>query len=140
MPGMEAIVDKIIRMKEYISQLKNIKPCTYNKYLNDVITRYAVERLMQLIIDLALDINNILLADKKRPPASDFFNSFIDIAEEGILEETFAACIAPSTGLRNRLVHDYETVNNEIVYSSIDKMIGMYSDYMLKINRYIQGR
>ena len=140
MPGLEAVVEKLIRMKEYNSQLKKVKPSSYKKYLDDVIARYATERLMQLIVDLALDINNILLAYNKKPPASDFFNSYIDLAEVGVLEEAFAVSIAPSSGLRNRLVHDYETVNNEIVYNSIDKMIEMYTNYMVKINRYLQGK
>lgn len=140
MSGIETIIEKLIRMNGYINQLKKIKPHSYKNYLDDVTTRYAIERLMQLIVDLSLDINNILLAYNKKPSASDFFNSFIDIAQAGVLKEDFAVSIAPSTGLRNRLVHDYEAVNNEIVYNSIDKMITMYTAYMAEINRYIQGR
>ena len=140
MPEIETVIEKLIRMNEYIIQLKKIRPGTYKEYLDDITARYAVERLMQLIVDLSLDINNILLAYNKKPAASDFFNSFIDIAQEGVLKEDFAISIAPSTGLRNRLVHDYETVNNEIVYNSIEKTIKMYSAYMMEINRYIQGK
>ena len=122
MPEIETVIEKLIRMNEYIIQLKKIRPGTYKEYLDDITARYAVERLMQLIVDLSLDINNILLAYNKKPAASDFFNSFIDIAQEGVLKE------------------DYETVNNEIVYNSIEKTIKMYSAYMMEINRYIQGK
>ena len=140
MPGIETIIDKLIKMREYISQLKIIKPDSYKQYTEDNITRYAVERLMQLIVDLALDINNILLSYNKKPPASDYFNSFIDLVECGVLGEVLALGIAPSTGLRNRLIHEYEAINNEVVYNSIDKVVDMYSMYMIEVNKYIQGK
>lgn len=140
MPGIEVIVDKLIKMKDYINQLQKIRPDTYTEYIESLTARYAVERLMQLIVDLALDINNIILAYLRKPPASDYFNSFIDLAESNVLDQVFATNIAPSTGLRNRLVHEYEEVNNEIVYKSIDKMIEMYGKYMVAINEFIKEK
>lgn len=59
MPGFELITGKLIKMKEYLNQLKKIAPGTYRDYLKDLVPKYAVERLIQLIVDLALDINNI---------------------------------------------------------------------------------
>ncbi len=123
MPGLEIINDKLIKMKDYLGQLKKLSPNTYEDYVKDLITKYAVERLIQLIVDLALDINNIILSYLKRPPAADYYNSFIDLAENGVLDETFAVKIAPSTGLRNRLIHEYETVNDRIVFESIKETI-----------------
>ncbi|MCM8901062.1 DUF86 domain-containing protein [Caldicoprobacter algeriensis] len=96
-----------------------------------------MERLIQLIVDLALDINNILLSYMGKPPASDYFNSFIELAECGVLDSKFAADIAPSSGLRNRLVHEYDKINDKIVYESIDKIIDMYVLYMQAINKFI---
>ena len=99
------------------------------------ISKYAVERLIQLIVDLALDINNIILAYLQKPPASDYFNSFIDLAECGVLPESLAVKIAPSTGLRDRLVHEYETINDRIVFESISETIEQYIIYMKEINK-----
>lgn len=138
MPGLELITDKLIKMKEYLNQLKKIAPDTYQDYLKDLVSKYAVERLIQLIVDLALDINNIILAYLQKPPASDYFNSFIDLAECRVLNESFAVKIAPSTGLRNRLVHEYETINDRIVFESISETIEQYTLYMKEINKYIE--
>jgi uncharacterized protein YutE (UPF0331/DUF86 family) len=137
MPGLELVTEKLIKMKDYLNQLKNFLPSTYQDYIKDLLPKYAVERLIQLIVDLSLDINNIILAYLKRPPASDYFNSFIDLAEYGVLEDSFATKIAPSTGLRNRLIHEYEAVNDRIVFESIDETIEQYTLYMKEINQYI---
>ncbi len=140
MPGIEVALEKLIKMQQYIEQLKKIKPTTLDEYKNNPVIKFALERIVQLIIDLAIDINNILLSYFKKPPAADYFNSFIELSECGIIEETFAVKIAPSTGLRNRLVHEYEKINDEIVYKSLENVIEIYSEYIEIVNNFIQER
>jgi len=50
----------------------------------------------------------------------------------------FALKIAPSTGLRNILVHEYEEIDDEIVYFSISTCLQFYLEYMELINRYLK--
>jgi uncharacterized protein YutE (UPF0331/DUF86 family) len=136
MPSQELITEKLIKMKDYLDQLQKFTPSTYDKYVNDLISKYAVERLVQLIVDLALDVNNVILAALKKPPASDYFSSFINLAECRVLDEAFAYQIAPSTGLRNRLIHEYEDINDAIVYKSISQTVQQYTIYIKEINRF----
>lgn len=138
MSGFDVAVNKLLKLKEYIEQLERVRPKTYEEYISDITVKYTVERIIQLIVDVALDINNTILAYMKKPPAADYFNSFIDLSECGVLDCTFAASIAPSTGLRNRLVHEYEKINDEIVFNSIEKIIDMYKNYMMLISKFIK--
>lgn len=70
--------------------------------------------------------------------ATDYFNSFTDIAEQNIIPVDFALKIAPSTGLRNILVHEYEEINDEIVYRSINTCLAYYLEYMDLIKQYLK--
>jgi len=140
MSNFEVIVEKLIKLREYIEQLKKIKPDSYEQYISEITVKYAIERIIQLIVDIALDINNILLAYNNRPPAPDHYNSFIDVSECGVFDSVFAVSIAPSTGLRNRLVHEYEKINDEIVFNSINKIISMYQKYLSLVFEYIEGK
>lgn len=130
----ELINEKLLKMTKYIKELQSIQPVNFDEYKKDIIKKYAIERLIQLVIDLALDINNIILSSMNKPPASDYFSSFIDLIDLDILEYDFAYNIAPSTGLRNRLVHDYEDIDDQIVYDSIDKVISFFSKYVLSVS------
>jgi len=132
-----ALTDKIIKMEQYLAELKEAKPKSYSDYSSNKMTRYGIERLLQLIVDLALDINNIIIKDVDRVPAADYFNSFIELIEIGVLDKEFAYQIAPSTGLRNRLVREYEKIDNNTVYKSIDKTYNYYIKYMKRIVGYI---
>lgn len=131
----EIIINKLIKMEEYLSELEKFKPQTYREYENDQLKRYAIERLVQLIIDLALDVNNSLIKKSDKYPAQDYFSSFLELIDLRILPEEFAREIAPSTGIRNRLVHEYEKINDKIVYQNLDKIIKYYLDYIKHINK-----
>ena len=41
----EIIVNKLIKMEKYISELEKFKPDTFKEYKNDQLKRYAIERL-----------------------------------------------------------------------------------------------
>ena len=133
----EIIVNKLIKMEKYISELEKFKPDTFKEYKNDQLKRYAIERLIQLVIDLALDVNNMLIKKSDRYPAQDYYSSFLELIDLGILSEEFAKNIAPSTGIRNRLVHEYEEVDNKVVYQNLDKLIKYYLSYIKYINENI---
>ena len=133
----EIIVNKLIKMEKYINELEKYKPQTYNEYKNKQLKRYAVERLIQLIIDLALDINNILIKKADKYPAQDYYSSFLELIDLEILPEEFAKDIAPSTGIRNRLVHEYEKIDDRIVFQNLDKLIDYYLDYIKYVNQNI---
>jgi len=133
----EIIINKLIKMEKYISELEKFKPETFNEYKKDQLKRYAIERLIQLIIDLALDVNNILIKKSDRYPAQDYYSSFLELIDLEILSEEFAKDIAPSTGIRNRLVLEYEEVDNKVVYQNLDKLIKYYLSYIKYINKRI---
>lgn len=137
MSNLDITIEKLLRINQHIKELRELKPSSYLEYVKDLKTKYAIERIMQLIVDLALDINNIILSYLGRPPSPDYFSSFIELSEYGVLEPKFAEDIAPSSGLRNRLVHEYEKINDKIIYESIDKFIEVYSIYLKEINQFI---
>ncbi|MGI5880072.1 MAG: type VII toxin-antitoxin system HepT family RNase toxin [Syntrophomonadaceae bacterium] len=137
MPDKDRICTKLNKLYFYYTELKNLSDITLQEYQDNLIYRRAVERVMQLIVECATDINNMLLTLHENKGATDYFNSFIDIAELNIIPVEFALQIAPSTGLRNILVHEYEEIDDEIVYHSINNCLNYYLKYIDYINRYL---
>ena len=87
-------------------------------------------------------IDNIIIS-KKLEVLLDYykefnFNSFIDLAENNVLDMEFALKIAPSTGLRNILVHEYQKIDDEIVFKSIDNIFRYYLEYIEIISSYLR--
>lgn len=125
----------LVKYYKELTQLTN--ELAIDVYLKDIFTRRAVEREIQLIVECATDINNMILKKIKRNPSKDYFNSFIDLAEAEVIDMDFALKIAPSTGLRNILVHEYQEINDAIVYNSIQHVSNYYLLYIRKISEYL---
>ena len=84
-----------------------------------------------------IDLNNMILKYLHKAPATDYFNSFLDLADSGVLDLDFALEIAPSTGLRDILVHEYTKIDDAIVYHSIENLLAQYGHYLQEINKYL---
>ena len=65
------------------------------------------ERYLERIIGRIIDINFHLITESGAAPPSDYHASFLELARLGVLDAAFARQLAPSAGLRNRLVHEY---------------------------------
>lgn len=126
-----------VLMKYYKEFQQLTEKLSIDEYLQNIIKRRAIEREIQLIVECATDINNMILKKLGRGPSKDYFNSFIDLAENDIIDMSFALSIAPSTGLRNILVHEYQEIDNTIVYKSIQHVLDYYLQYIEKIAKYL---
>ena len=140
MSDHDRICAKLEKLQNYYTELKSLSSISLDEYLRNQVYRRAVERTLQLIVESATDINNMLLKMLGQKGAVDYFNSFINMAEQNIIPMEFALKIAPSTGLRNILVHEYEEIDDKVVYNSISNCLDHYLEYMDLINRYLKCR
>lgn len=129
MSDHERICAKLNKVQNYYDELKSLSSISLDEYLGNSIYRRAVERTLQLIVESATDINNMLLKMLGQKGAVDYYNSFINLAEQDIIPMDFALKIAPSTGLRNILVHEYEEIDDKVVYNSINPCLQYYLEY-----------
>jgi uncharacterized protein YutE (UPF0331/DUF86 family)/predicted nucleotidyltransferase len=133
----ELVNRKLSQMVEYLTALTPLQVLSYTDYLRQPLTRYAAERLLQLIVDTAVDINAHLIVELSGTPPQDDYDSFIKAAQAGVLSVAFALRIAQSTGLRNRLVHQYEAIDHLIVHSTIAAAITQYTEYCQHITTFL---
>jgi uncharacterized protein YutE (UPF0331/DUF86 family)/predicted nucleotidyltransferase len=133
----ELVDRKLSQIVEYLTALAPLQGLSYESYLQQPLTRYAAERLLQLLVDTAVDINAHLIVELTSTPPQDYYDSFIKAAQAGVLSVDFALSIAQSTGLRNRLVHQYEAIDHVIVHSAIAAAITQYTEYCRHITTFL---
>ncbi|MFZ5650282.1 MAG: DUF86 domain-containing protein [Bacillota bacterium] len=74
---------KLVKLKQYLSELGLLEGVTYEEYRQNFLVRRTVERLIQLTVDVATDINTHILVDNNIPPPQDAYSSFIQLAKHG---------------------------------------------------------
>ena len=88
------------------------------------------------MIQSAIDINHILSRLQPDNLVSNF-EAFIELAKCDVITEDLAIKLAPSAGLRNRLVHEYDDIDSSQVFKAISFALQQYPLYVKQINNYL---
>ena len=101
------------------------------------VVRAATERMIQALVDLALDINgHIASSVLGRAPATGR-ESFDLAAQAGVITPELAHALKPSVGLRNVLVHLYAEIDVDIVAHSVGEVIEHFGEYVRSVARWL---
>jgi uncharacterized protein YutE (UPF0331/DUF86 family) len=94
-------------------------------------------RDLQEAIEVALDINADLIAETAAPVPDDYYSGFVAMGDLGILSPELARRRAPSAGLRNRLVHEYDTLDDDRVLAASATLLEQYPRYIQAIEAHL---
>jgi uncharacterized protein YutE (UPF0331/DUF86 family) len=126
---------KLATMVRNLDDLAEIEGLTVEEFTTDRFRQKGTERLLQEVVECAVDINVHLLRARGRDAPPDYFRSFIRLGEAGDIPPELAAALAPSAGLRNRLVHEYDAIDDEIVLEAVREARAQYGRYVEAIER-----
>jgi len=133
------VESKMADLQAYFAELDTIVANDVRDIVADNLKLRSVERLFQLIVDTAVDINTHIIATSLASVPDDYQSTFISLAEQAILPMDFAVRIAPSVGLRNLVVHRYGRVDVKRMVDDIKREIGQYHEYLKYIDAYIRA-
>ncbi|PIV65066.1 MAG: hypothetical protein COS09_01480 [Candidatus Nealsonbacteria bacterium CG01_land_8_20_14_3_00_12] len=122
---------KIKLIQEDLAKLESLTSYSFDEIAKDFVKLGAVERYLEKIITRAIDINSHIIAELGKGDESvrGYEDTFHVLADLGVYGKDFAAKVAPSAGLRNRLVHEYNGTDLEIIYKSVSDAITQYTKY-----------
>jgi uncharacterized protein YutE (UPF0331/DUF86 family) len=123
--GKAAILDnaviqnKLSRIEEYLTKLESVIPADLTAYEKDWKTQMIAEWGLQLLIEIIIDVANRLIAVKNWGPTTSSAESIRLLALKKVIssEEPYLKMIK----FRNFIVHNYDKVDNRIVYSILTK-------------------
>jgi uncharacterized protein YutE (UPF0331/DUF86 family) len=132
----------VIRRKlgHITASLDGLRPLgrlSVEEYRARLYERKAAERLLQETIEAALDVNAHLIAELGSEVPEDYYGGFIRVGELGIVPIELARSLAPSAGLRNRLVHQYDRLDDAKVLEAIARTLDCYPRYVQAIEAYL---
>lgn len=139
MPNLdkELLIRKMKLVEEDLAVLKNYRELSLEDYLEDNESKLAVERLLEKITGRLIDINYHTLREEYEIMPEDYYSSFIDMGKNRVIDEDFANEIAKSAGLRNALAHEYEEIDQKMVYEAMQKAVIQVPVYLKKVADFI---
>jgi uncharacterized protein YutE (UPF0331/DUF86 family) len=136
---MSPLEQEIIRRKLALiaGNLKALEPIasmSEEEYSGDFYKRKAGERILQEVIESAIDINTHVIVEKGAMVPESYFESFIRLGEMQVIPADLAVSLAPSAGLRNRLVHEYDLIEDSLVLKSMKTALVLYTRYVKEVH------
>lgn len=136
---IDVIKEKLAKLVEFLRELEKVKPSSFDDYDSNPAIKRSCERLIQLIVETAADINsNIIVALKDFPP-KDYYDTFIKAGDVGIIPLDLSEKLAPWAGLRNRLVHEYAQIKDRLVFKKVEPTIENFTEYVREVEKFIES-
>ncbi|MEX0890938.1 MAG: DUF86 domain-containing protein [Gemmatimonadota bacterium] len=129
---------KLAVISRNLDDLAVIAELTLEDYRADRFRQKGTERMMQELIEAAVDANAHLLRAGGAPTPTDYYQSFVELGRHGIVPAELAERLAPAAGLRNRLVHEYDRIDDAIVLTAVAEARRDFPAYIAAVQDWLK--
>lgn len=131
------VEEKLRRLEEYVSVLREIREIPPAELLADRIRMGSAKYYLQVAIECCLDVASHVISSEGFRPPKDYGDTFMVLAERGVLEGPFAEKLRQMAKCRNRLVHLYAEVDDRQVVGALAADLGDFDLFRDRIVRLI---
>ncbi len=138
--NLELVQSKLNQLLDYINELKYFETLTLAEFLSDRHRQYTIERIIELIVQTAIDINKYILK-KKGVNLTNLTShqTFLETSKFEIITQLLAEEIKESVDTRNVLAHRYFDISPEEVFAEIEDVLEKYPRYVRQIETFINS-
>ena len=115
----DVVLERLIRLRDEIAYLQEESSRTHSlhEYVENIRLRKAVERSLQVAVEICLDIGRRIIARERFRYPEDNQDVFRILAEEGIISGELLSSLLNMARFRNLIVHDYARIDDARVYA-----------------------
>jgi len=136
----DAIVsERLILLRNEIAYLKQeaADVSSFERYQNNVRLKKAVERSLQVSVEICLDVGRRIVAlDGFRYP-DDNQDVFRVLAEEQVIPRDLLETLLDMARFRNLIVHDYARIDDARVYGILKKRLADLDAFAEAVRAYL---
>jgi len=137
MVNEETILKKIIKLEEYVNELRQSKDINWKKYKKNIRDRAFVERYLHLAIQTVFDIANHIISYQGWKEPETYREVFSILASHGVLPDKRVSDYQNMASFRNILVHHYEKIEDEVVFGIFKNRLEDFLLFKKSILEYI---
>jgi uncharacterized protein YutE (UPF0331/DUF86 family) len=131
----ELVERKIALILQDLEQLRRLATLSAEEYLADPRNEALGERFLERIIGRLIDINFHIITEETQTTPRDYHDSFLRLGSMGILNPEVAARLARLAGLRNRIAHEYNGLDENLIFAAIREVAAELPEYLTEIRR-----
>ena len=133
----ELVTRKFVLITEDLRELRDLAAKPLAEYLASGKDEVLAERYLERIIGRMIDVNYHVLTESGQAPPKDYYESFTALSHIGALDPEFATRIAACAGLRNRIAHEYETIDPTRVHAALQAAVLDIPAYLKRLAEHL---
>ena len=123
------ILRKLADLQEYIEQIGEYSGIKVKEYSRDWKTQRIVERTLQMMIEICVDIATHIISDAGLRVPKTYADTFKVLYENKIITKGLFAKMEKMAKFRNIIVHQYDKIDGEIIVGILKKDLKDFVKY-----------
>lgn len=115
------VLRKMSDLGDLSGQMLEYRGITARRYAGDWKTQRIVERTLQMMVEICLDVANHIVSDKGYRRPVGYADHFTVLRENGMLSARLTARLMKMAKFRNLIVHNYDKIDAEIIVGILKK-------------------
>lgn len=136
-PDLTTLERRLATMRKAIGQLEALGPLRGARLASEAATGVVVERILALLLDLAVAINREALGASA--PAGTGAASFAEAGAAGLISPDVAAALAPDDGPHHVLLQLTLDVEPDEAAAVVAAALAAYQEYVRQVSRWLVG-
>jgi len=117
----KVIADKIDWIKKMLAQIKSLPIDSYESFVSDARNAAAAESYLRRALEALMDLGRHILAKGFAKAIAEYKEIPAELLTQGILSKTDALSMREMAGYRNRMVHFYNEIGTDELYTICSK-------------------
>jgi uncharacterized protein YutE (UPF0331/DUF86 family) len=136
---IRAVTERLAAMQGYLDELGDVARVTPEQYLENRPLRRGGERLLQLVVESATDAARMFMLGRGLNPGPSHAACFQNLAHRNLLARDLSARLIQYVSVRNVVVHDYLTLDDEAVFRQIQEAPAVFGEFLKEMQRLLEG-
>ena len=119
---------KLTELEEHLNHLQEFRSINAQEYKESWKTQRIIERTLQIMIELSVDIANHIIGDQRYRVPTSYADTFKVLEEEKVLSSKISKTLQEMAKFRNIIVHGYDKIDETIVISILKNRL---NDFIL---------
>jgi uncharacterized protein YutE (UPF0331/DUF86 family) len=121
-----------------LDQLRKIAQMDQKRFLGDALASGAAKYYLQTAIEACIDIGNHIISSEGYRAPRDYRDVFTVLEENGLVTGVQATKLRQMAGLRNRLVHLYWEIDDELVFQYLQTNLNDFDEYNQAVLKFMR--
>ncbi len=136
MVDRELIYRKISLAREYREQIREYSGISVSRYEKDWKVQRIVERTLQMMIEICIDIAAHIVSDAKFRTPKNYVDTFYVLQENGVISRSLFETLEKMVKCRNFIVHQYDQIDPAVIVTILNRHLADFTAFESQILDY----